>query len=416
VLTNAGIGLLILAQVATFTKAETVTARSGNGPVGGRDSYVSFLKGPPGGGFSAALAPADFQNSQTGPAAFIINRNPLWIPGLIEDPSAKWIGTNSIAGLSSGNTALYAVSFQLTASFASATLVLHYAEDDAIGDSANSGVYLNGTAVCGTAWTSFAVGFSQEHTASCDVSPQSHAGVNWLYIEDTNVLVGPTGLLFSATITTTASKPSMDSPGYSVSRLASGLSYPETIVYRPAFNDLLVSEFGANKVSRVDVVTGLVSPFGSTPIATSGHIAVNSAGSVYVTTNGDGGTITVFDPTGRLVTTVPVQGYVVGITFDSKDNLYVANNSIRAIARYVAGSLINPTTFASGFQSLQGITFDATGRLFAEDYIAGIVYYVTATGNTLWAAGLGSFDDPMMNIAYHTEVVKDFETPAGIVY
>lgn len=78
------------------------------------------------------------------------------------------------------------------------------------------------------------------------------------------------------------------------------------------------------------------------------------------------------------------------------------------------------------------------GRLFAEDYIAGIVYYVTSSGNTVWATGLGSFNESMLDIAYdqfsasllvsgYTEVVSQipsmgivntfatgFSVPAGI--
>ena len=121
------------------------------------------------------------------------------------DPSAHWIGTNSSAGQSSGNTALYAVSFQIPNGFTSGTLGLYYAEDDAISDTVidngpNTGVYLNGTAACGSV---FAIGSSPQHFVNCgDVSSLLHVGTNWLYIEDANV-AGPAGLIFSATITTT---------------------------------------------------------------------------------------------------------------------------------------------------------------------------------------------------------------------
>jgi len=188
-----------------IVSAETVIVQGGNGPVGGNDSAVTFLLGPPSGPFNHTFTSADFASAQSGPAAFILSQTPYWISGLSSDPSARWIGTNPSAGLSQGNTALYAVSFQITSAFTSANLGLYYAEDDAIGDTVvnngpNTGVYLNGSAVCGGA---FAVGFSQQHSASCgDVSSLLKVGTNWLYIEDTNAVVSAAGLLFSATVAT----------------------------------------------------------------------------------------------------------------------------------------------------------------------------------------------------------------------
>ena len=191
--------------VASLASGQTVALRSGNGPVGGADNQVTFLLGPPTGPFDHPFTSADFASAQSGPAAFIVSPNPLWISGLSSDPSTHWIGTNSSAGTLQGNTALYAVSFQLASPFTSATLTLNYAVDDAIGDTVidkgpNTGVYLNGSATCGGA---FVIGFSQQHSVSCgDVSSLLHIGTNWLYVEDGNV-EGAAGLLFSATITTT---------------------------------------------------------------------------------------------------------------------------------------------------------------------------------------------------------------------
>jgi|SRR5579863_5150173 len=181
--------------------AQTVSVRSGNGSISGTDTSVHFLPGPSTGAFGHVLSASDFSAAQTGPAAFIVTPNPLWISSLTADESAKWIGANANAGCCSGNTALYAVSFQVAGAFTSATLELFYAVDDAIGDGLNTGIYLNGRVACGGA---FAIGFSQQHLASCDVSSFLRVGTNWLYIEDGNV-EGPAGLLFSATITTVAS-------------------------------------------------------------------------------------------------------------------------------------------------------------------------------------------------------------------
>src|SRR5579862_5993945 len=144
------VGLALIA--ATLSNAETVTVRSG--------SSVHFLAGPSTGQFSRVFTTADFSNAQNGTAAFVITPNPLWLPSLGADPSAKWIGTNSNAGLGSGNTALYAVSFQISNPFSAAILSLSFAVDDSAGDGLNPGIYVNGTAICAVD----IVGFSQAHT------------------------------------------------------------------------------------------------------------------------------------------------------------------------------------------------------------------------------------------------------------
>lgn len=185
--------------------AETVTIRSGNGAVGGTDASIRLLLGPSTGNFGHAFTANDFSAAQNAPAAFIVNPNPLWISGLGADPSAKWISAKADPRV--GNTALYAVSFSVLNAFSAANMVLNYAVDDAIGDTVinngpNTGIYINGLAACGSA---FGIGFSQQHSASCDVSSLVHVGTNWLYIEGGNV-AGISGLLFSATVTTTVAK------------------------------------------------------------------------------------------------------------------------------------------------------------------------------------------------------------------
>lgn len=194
-------GTLLLTSL--ILNAETVTVRSGNGTVGGRDSAVTFLPGPPTGNFGHLFTSADFASARSGPAAFIVAPDPLWVSGLADDPSAKWIGTNASASTSEGNTALYAVSFTIQNPFTSASMTLDWAADDGIGEGAgagpNTGVYLNGNAVCGS---SFPIGFNPDHLLTCnDIGPVLQVGINWLYIEDGNA-AGAAGLLFSATINT----------------------------------------------------------------------------------------------------------------------------------------------------------------------------------------------------------------------
>jgi len=104
------LSLATLLVVAGLVNAETITVRSGNGAIGARDSLITFLLGPPAGDFDHTLTSSDSSSAQDGPPAYIIPPNPLWITGLSEDSSAQWIGTNP-ASEQSGNTALYAVSF-----------------------------------------------------------------------------------------------------------------------------------------------------------------------------------------------------------------------------------------------------------------------------------------------------------------
>jgi uncharacterized protein (TIGR03437 family) len=187
---------LVLSAPLAF--AETVTLRSGSGNAGNRDSSISFLLGPANSDFSKAFTQSDFSTAQSGPAAFILNRNPLWISGLSVDAAAKWIGTNSNAS-SQGKSALYAVNFTISSAFSSATLTLHYAVDDALG-----GVYLNGIAVCKNLIANSITNFTQEHTLDCnDVGAALKVGSNWIFIDASNSGAAA-GLLFAATINTTA--------------------------------------------------------------------------------------------------------------------------------------------------------------------------------------------------------------------
>ena len=186
---------------AMVASAESVTVRSGNGSVLGRDSSINFLIGPASADFASPFTPTDFANAQNGSAAYILIPNPGWINGLSADPSAKWIGANASAA-SSGNTALYAVPINIANSFNNATLILHYAADDTLEFlSGSGGILLNGTAVC---TNQIQAGFSEEHILACsNVGPLLHVGQNWLYFDAVN-LGGAGGLMFSATISTTS--------------------------------------------------------------------------------------------------------------------------------------------------------------------------------------------------------------------
>lgn len=257
--------LAVLPIAASIVNAATVTVRSGNGSIGGTDAYVRFLIGPSFGPFGHVFTAADFASAQTGPPAFILAPNPLWISGLSEDPFAQWIGTNSDAGCCQGNTALYAVSFQISSPFEAATLELNYASDDAFGDTVgggpNTGVYLNGIPICGSV---FVIGFSQANSISCgSVGSSLLVGTNWLFIENLNV-VASAGLLFSATITTTNTPPGPSiNPGGVVSAASYAAPVAPGSIAAVYGNFLLGSPSVALSIPLATTLSGLAMEFGS---------------------------------------------------------------------------------------------------------------------------------------------------------
>ena len=110
-------------------------------------------------------------------------------------------------------------------------LTIHYAVDDAIGNESNSGlntgVYLNGAAVCVNLIANGPTNFTREHDLSCnDASSQLLTGTNWLYIDAVN-LEGSAGLLFSATITTT------DIPQLAISSIENAAAYSAELSVAP---------------------------------------------------------------------------------------------------------------------------------------------------------------------------------------
>jgi hypothetical protein len=109
-----------------------------------------------------------------------------------------WIGTNGAAGISVGDTALYAISFDITDPFVSASFSMFFAVDNQLGDT-NPGIYLNGNALPASTGLG---SFDQQYTyTASSVEGDLVQGTNWLYIDAVNT-GGPAGLMFSATTTT----------------------------------------------------------------------------------------------------------------------------------------------------------------------------------------------------------------------
>jgi len=212
--------LLLFATLffSASAKADSVTVNSGSG--------VTFLdSGVASADFSSAFTAENFTSAQTGTAASVLASTPFYVTSLVDGPGAVWIGTNSTAGTGSGDTALYAISFDLPSTVSSASLNLYYAVDNLLGES-NPGIYINGTALpnsTGILCSECLTSFNQENNyTDASIGSLLVSGTNWLYFDAVNQ-GGPAGLIFSATITYEPTTATATPEPSSVLLLAAGL-------------------------------------------------------------------------------------------------------------------------------------------------------------------------------------------------
>jgi len=195
---HAPMAALVLAMLLLVAlpqaHADSITVNS--------SSAVTYLEGPQATDFSSPFTAANFAAAQTGPAASVLTSTPFYTGSLPNGPGAVWIGTNSTAGAVSGNTALYAISFNVAGPVSSASLNFYYGVDNILGES-NAGLYINGTAlpnstglVCSLCTSSFE---QQNLYSDANIGSLLVTGTNWLYVDAVNQ-GGPAGLIFSADI------------------------------------------------------------------------------------------------------------------------------------------------------------------------------------------------------------------------
>jgi len=202
---HAAMKVLLLASLLLTllpaANADSVTVNSGI-------SGTLLDSGFAGKDFLSPFTAADFAAARTGTtASILVPPNGAYIPALPHGPGAVWIGTNSSAGISVGDTALYAFSFNISGSVSSASLTLFYAVDNLLGES-NPGIYINGTALpnsTGLVCSFCESSFDQENKyTDANIASLLVSGTNWLYIDAVNQ-GGPAGLIFSADIETSSS-------------------------------------------------------------------------------------------------------------------------------------------------------------------------------------------------------------------
>jgi hypothetical protein len=183
---------IAIAASLSMAYGDSVTITSGAG--------VTFLdSGLTSTDFPSPFTAANFAAAQTGKSAFVLTSTPYYIASLPSGPGAVWLGTNSTAGTGVGDTALYAVSFNIADPFSVAALNLYYAVDNELGGK-NAGIYLNGIALPST--TGIGTFSSQFNYTDANVAADLVQGTNWLYLDAVN-LGAPAGVIFSATVTTT---------------------------------------------------------------------------------------------------------------------------------------------------------------------------------------------------------------------
>jgi hypothetical protein len=375
---------VLLVASASLAIAQTVTVRSGNGSVGGRDSSVTFLLGPANTDFSSSFTQADFSSAQHGPAAFIIPPNPLWVPGLSADPNAKWIGTSSSSSSVQGNTALYAISFTIPSVFSSATLTLNYAVDDGLGTT-QPGLFLNGQAVCENLIATTNQ-FVQEHTLTCTgISALLQVGTNWLYFDDVNA-AGPAGLLFSATITTSDLPVP---PTISVGSNPYGITFDGANIW-VSNSGVIAAGANRNSVTKLRAIDGVT--LGTYAVGSAPCGVVFDGSNIWVANNGSGTVSKLRASDGAVLGTFSITGTnPFAMAFDGS-NIWVTsvNGTVTGhVTELRASDGATLGVFAVG-NSPSGVAFDGA-NIWVENYFSNNVTKLRASdGSNLGTFSVGN--------------------------
>lgn len=224
-----------------------------------------------------------------------------------------------------------------------------------------------------------------------------------------------------------ATAPSTSDPSYAVTQLATGLNQPANgLRFRNGTNDLLVTEFGANQITKIGVTSGIKSVFAS--MTSPNEIAIDSGGNVYAKEHASG-PIFRFSASGAPLSpssfASPCPNFTSGLAFDATNNFYVGCDGDGTIYKFAAGTITGPTLFASGLPDVEGLRFDTSGHLFTTDFSGGHVFQVKPGGtvladHTLWASGLNcplniAFDPVSHNVfATSTDRIVRMSAP-GVV-
>jgi hypothetical protein len=166
-----------------------------NRPIGQVDPHVRWFGGPVSGPISTPLAANDFTSAKNGALAFVIDSYKDWATV----PSSKWVGTSPTGNLGwQTQSALYAVTFEVTKSFEYGELTIDFVVDDQVGGGPNQGIFINGVAVSGNSVINPTPGSYNRinRLTRNDVARDLVVGLNTIYFNVNNAYGGPTGISF----------------------------------------------------------------------------------------------------------------------------------------------------------------------------------------------------------------------------
>lgn len=171
--------------------------------------------------------------------------------------------------------------------------------------------------------------------------------------------------------------------------------------------NLIVAEYGGNRIRKIDLATGTV-----TTIAGATNAAAGTSG----ITNGPGSGALFYEPQGVAVDSVTGSIYVADyannaireIDFDAS-----GNPTVSTLAGSGAASSTDGTGTAASFDGPLGITFDLSGNLIVSDNLTSLIRKVTKAGVVTTIAGnlttgnTGGYQDGTGSTVY-------FMNPAGV--
>jgi hypothetical protein len=218
--------LLAVGGLCQDATSETITLRSGNDS-NGDPLPLPTVNGPsvavPNDGILDAkitydtneawgALPLDFVAARTSgyfAEAIVPHPAPGWIPSLPADPDARWIHFNhrQITAQGSGRpfaSVLYAHEFTITsATVAEASIQLHWAVDDRLGDwgGGNVGAYINEIPLDLVFRGGSASAVTTANQTGLEQGYQLSPGLNYLYVYQRDVGGTVSGIIYSATIT-----------------------------------------------------------------------------------------------------------------------------------------------------------------------------------------------------------------------
>jgi sugar lactone lactonase YvrE len=262
-----------------------------------------------------------------------------------------------------------------------------------------------------------------------DVTPGVPSSVEGLTVgPDGNIYVPTFGFNFSGAITGNAVLYVISPNGHILRQLTMPNTSPHMLglAFNPVNNFLLVLDFGAGKVWRVDPMTGVTTLFFTPTLGGSGLNALtfDRQGNVYVSDSFNG-VIWKSDKNGNSVTawsSDPLLGPGTGLTppfgangieFSNDGSaLYVANTAFHQIIKIPVngdGSAGTASIFITGINAPDGIAFDKHGNLWVCANQEDKITVLDPTGKVI--AKLGDF-----NGISHTGIVNGLLFPASLAF